>query len=393
MANLGRLRLNCAERDMFFFPCPSCSFRMQSTADRIGQKALCPKCYQPVNVPDPQGPIIAPDDTVPTEREPDLKSRRVSRVMAPIAARTLPREDAGGVVLFQGIDTAFSPSDCMTQLTSAITMRMKPPPEPPAADFKLSTAIWVILTGVGIVLWLATVIYQTGPLHYVTALAVVLLSIGFGWVAYLAVRQSRFMGVVTLLPPVAIFRLFNGDGRDNHRPLRYVLSGLLLLALVYANPIAREAVRTVFGMDEPKSIAQSAPLTPAETVTQLLTKYDRQPLIDELDRLAKSAAPTQANNDERQSLITILKQQIAADDRPEITISAIKALVTWAGDDSRSSLIQALNSNHPATRHSALLALDRWKDAEVAKAITPLLVNYEERKDVTRMLVAIGQPA
>lgn len=74
---------------MFFFPCPACSYRMQSTPDRVGQRVLCPKCYQAVSVPDPVAAFDHPEDTIPAEREPDLHPR-AARIMAPLMARTVP---------------------------------------------------------------------------------------------------------------------------------------------------------------------------------------------------------------------------------------------------------------------------------------------------------------
>jgi hypothetical protein len=381
------------ETRMLFFPCPACSFRMQSTPDRVGQKALCPKCYSQVTVPDPDAPAIFGEDTVPTERDPDLKPvSRAARVMAPLATRTVPKNEAGGVVLFQSLDQSFSPSDCMTQLTAAITMRMKPPPEPPAADFKLSTALWIGLTALGVVLWLATVIYQSGPLHWVSAIAVVLLSIGIGWVAYMAGRQNVLTGLVTLLPPVAIFRLFNGDGRDNHRPLRFVLSGLLLLALVYVNPMARAAVRHAFGMDDHKTELARQNVTPSQRLSQLVGRVDRQPLLDELAKL-KADTGGAIDADERATLVAELRRIVKLEDRFDVTTAAMQALVVWAGDAAKPDLLAAARSDQSATRQAVLPIVARWKDAETAAAIAPMLCRREERNAATDVLKSIGRPA
>jgi hypothetical protein len=379
---------------MLFFPCPACSFRMQSTPDRIGQNALCPKCYEQVTVPDPESSPIPLEDTVPTEREPNLRpAMRVARVMAPLATRTVPKDESGGVVLFESLIQTPSPSDCMTQLTAAITMRMKPPPEPPVADLKLSTGLWIVLTMLGFLLWTTTVIYQGGPVHYVTAIAVVLLTIGFGWVAYMAGRQNPLVGVLTLFPPVAIFRLFNGDGRDNHRPLRYVLSGLLLLALVYVHPFARTVVRNAFGMDEHKPVSMPVDVSPVARLSQLTGRIDRAPLLEELRKLAKPQALDNVSVEQRELMTAELRRIVRFDERYDVTGGAIQALVNWAGDAAKPDLIAAAKSTHLTTRQAALPIVAQWKDADSARAIAPMLNRREERNAAVAALKEMGPPA
>ena len=376
---------------MFFFPCPGCTFRMQSTPDRIGQRVLCPKCYRAVRVPDPE--LAAFDhieDTVPTEREPDLHPR-AARVMAPLVARTAPPVNAGGVVLFQ--PSAAVSADAMTQLTANIAMRMKPPPEIPPPDLKMSTAVWIALTGTGILFWCATVIYQGGPLHYVTALAVIQLSIGIGWIAYVAGRKHWSQGLYTLLPPVAIYRLAQGRGPDHNGPLRFVLSGLLLLALVYANPMARATVRHAFGMDEHKLLPSAIPDSPAARLASYTGRADRSPLLSELKRIATPDVVNSSSPAERPAVAAEIRKVIKMDDRPEVTAAALVALIAWVGDEAKPDLIAAVQSISYTTRQTAVPLIATWKDAEAAAAIIPLLRKRDERHGVTHSLKMIGSAA
>ena len=376
---------------MFFFPCPGCTFRMQSTPDRIGQRVLCPKCYRAVAVPDPDSAAFDHlDDTVPAEREPDLHPR-TARIMAPLVARSVPPAQAGAIVLFQP-SSAFA-ADAMTQLTTNITMRMKPPPEIPPPDLKMSTAVWIALTATGIIFWCATVIYQGGPLHYVTAIAVIQFSIGIGWIAYLAGRRHWLRGLLTLFPPIAIYRLVQGHGPNHSRPMRFVLSGLLLLALVYANPVAREAVRHAFGMDEHKLLPSAVPDAPAARLASFTGRADRSPLLAELKRISSPEIVNASSPAERPAVATELRKVIKMDDRPELTAAAFVALIAWAGDEAKPDLVAAVQSASSATRKMAVPLIAKWKDADAARAIIPLLRKWDERFEVTAALKTIGSPA
>lgn len=378
---------------MFFFPCPSCSYRMQSTADRVGQRVLCPKCYQAVGVPDPDVPNDPPEDTVPVFREPDLRPAAGSKLLAPVRTHVAPPppDTSGGVVLFQPSQAAAA--DAMTQLTSAITMRMKPPPEVPTPDLRLSTAVWVALTAAGLVFWCSTVIYQGGPLHYVTALAVIQLTIGIGWMAYVDGRRHWARGFLTLIPPVAIYRLIRGYGPDHNRPLRFVLSGLLLLALVRANPIAREVVRRAFGMDTYKTLPSAIPDSHAARIASLTGRADRSPLLAELKKLTDPAIVASVYPGERVAMAVELRKVVSMDDRPEVTAAALEALIVWVGDLAKPDVAAVLQSTSQATRQIAVPIIVSWKDADAAKALVPLLRKRDERRDVAEALTKIGSPA
>jgi hypothetical protein len=377
---------------MFFFPCPSCTYRMQSTADRVGQRVLCPKCYQAVSVPDPDAPTDPPEDTVPVFREPDLRPAAGTRHLAPVRPHVAPPPDpSGGVVLFQPSQAAAA--DAMTQLTSAITTRMKPPPEVPTPDLRLSTAVWVALTAAGLVFWCATVIYQGGPLHYVKALAVIQLTIGIGWMAYVDGRRHWVRGFLTLIPPVAIYRLVRGHGPDHNRPLRFVLSGLLLLALVFANEPARQVVRKAFGMDAHKTLPSAIPDSHAARIASLTGRADRSPLLAELKKISDPAIVASVYPGERVAMAVELRKVVAMDDRPEVTAAALEALIVWVGDMAKPDVAAVLQSTSQATRQLAVPIMVSWKDTEAALALVPLLRKRDERRDVAEALVKIGAPA
>ncbi|MFO0937420.1 MAG: hypothetical protein U0798_12995 [Gemmataceae bacterium] len=368
---------------------------MQSTPDRVGQRILCPKCYRAVSVPNPDTPSYeGDDDTIPTEREPDLHPR-AAKILAPIMAKTAapasaPTE-AGAIVLFQ--PSAAVAADAMTQLTANITMRMKPPPEVPPPDLKLSTAVWIALTAAGIVLWCATVIYQGGPLHYVAALAVVELSIGIGWVAYVAGRTHWLKGLLTLFPPVTLYQISRGQGPNHNRPLRFFLSGLLLLALYYANPFARESMRRAFDMTENHQTPVVESNSPSERLASYTGRTDRTPLLDELKRISKPEIVNSAPPSERPIVAGELRKVIKMDDRPDVTAAALSALIAWVGDDAKPDLIAAVRSTSYTTRHTAIPMIANWKDEDAAKAVIPLLREREERHDVCATLKKIGTPA
>jgi hypothetical protein len=129
--------------------------------------------------------------------------------------------------------------DAVSELSAALSMRMQPPPEP-ATDQLITNATWYIVTVGAVCVWVASVLFQPSWFVCVAALGAAVVAFGLAWQAYLAGRNGQTLrGIVTLLPPLNVMQLFKPSGEYGRRPLRFVLTGLLILGMYFAGPQAR----------------------------------------------------------------------------------------------------------------------------------------------------------
>lgn len=309
---------------------------------------------------------------------------------APPPAAAQQSGQSGMVVLTAtGVESA----DLAADLATELTIRMKPPEEPPG-DLRLSTGLWLTLTAVGGSLWLYSLLYAPPLAAYAALIAVVLFAIGYGWVVYLAGRRDTRQGVFTLFPPVAIDRLVRPRTSQGYRPLRFVLSGVILFALVLLAPAVRPKVQAWAGLNEPPP---PPPLVPAEQppaarLKELAAEKNDHLLLEELrdlsDRNAvlRTLTPPAAKADLVAELRKLLKF-----DSVDVRMAALKALVGWIDDDAKPDVIAAVSSLKEAERHAALDFCRRWKDSDVAKAVAARLTVRDDVYDARKTLLMIGR--
>lgn len=384
---------------MFPYPCPSCSQRLLASPERVGQRTICPKCLRPLTIPTAEAAAaLAPDvdftaavpETDHALFEPPTPHPARSSVTpnSSLATRRPAPTPVAGAVLLAGPDE----HDVATELTATISMRMKPPPDPPA-DLQLSTGAWLLLTAVGLVLWFVGFAAEPEMFSYVTIIGALLAAVGYLWAVYLAGRHDWLRGLATLVPPITIWRLVQPFGDNGYRPLRFVLTGLLLLGLAYLGPAARLGAGPIFTVLEPVRVdTPSPPSSPAERLRAVSDQKQPDALVGELLTLARPEKLKDADDDMKAETIAELKR-LARHDRVEVRVAALPALALWSPAEAREPVLVALRSGEQVERKKALVLAGRWPDEEVARAVAPRLADSQEQALAEDAILAIGAPA
>src|SRR5579883_2963434 len=337
------------EAEMFAYPCPFCAQRLLASPERAGQRTICPKCLKPIVIPrtdtlqaepepaaaaavsDPPasaagnlgngfvlggGPADAGgtshDTPIPPAKRPPSRVSTAVPGPRPRSAAAA-RADSGMVVL---APTGVESADLAAELTAALTLRMRPPAEPPG-DLKLSTGLWLMLTAVGLSLWLFALLYSPAAASYAALIGVVEFAVGYAWVVYLDGRRGPRQGLLALLPPVAVDRLLRPRSSQGYRPLRFVLAGVILFTLFLVTPAVRPRVQTLAGLDEapPPPPAAAADTPPAVRLRDLVAEKNDLLLVDELRDLADRNAVLRAVTPpaEKANLVAELRKLKSAD--------------------------------------------------------------------------------
>jgi len=329
---------------MFPYACPSCSQRLLAPTERVGQRTICPKCLRPLTIPesasiavlDPKSlvdlseaplplMVISADTNTPfpgsipiphfaaveisaaarvgaapielgdlTFDLPDVpgsnaretnfpqpsgtETPRPTFARMPIHTRRAANADTRGMVMLN--PTGLFGVDMAAELSAALSMRMSPPPEP-VIDRRLIVGAWAFGTFSAIALWLGGLFYNPECLPFVALLGGALLMFGLLWRAYLVGRdESPLRGVLCLLPPFNVVRLFQKSGDNGHRPLRFAATGALVLGLFAASASARSFV-------EKKTLANAEPetSTPESTAAVIAKLAAREHRADAQRRL------------------------------------------------------------------------------------------------------------
>jgi hypothetical protein len=313
-----------------------------------------------------------------------------------------PAPKDNGVVVFQA-NTEES-ADIAAELTAALTMRMKPPPEPPS-DLRFSTGAWLGLTATGVSLWMVSMMQAKGEeadrlLSYVGAIGVLEIIISYVWVAYLSGRKNARRGFEALLPPVWIYRLANPcENTPGYRPLRFAVAGLLLIAVALFGGQLRPAVQQITGEPEPLAPELPKPInSPLSRLKDAESEGINRPLTDALSDLAKDPAAFTATEAEKPLLLAELRR-LRTHDSGEVRATALFALKKWAGLEAvKEDVLSVLRTKH-AENHERRAALDiarEYKDRDITRAVA-LCLGYRGFLDDTDRraadtLRAIGPP-
>lgn len=384
---------------MFPYPCPSCSQRLLASPERVGQRTICPKCLRPLTIPTPEaaaalGPDV--DLAAPTgghdhaliehaAPEPVRSSAAPNAHLA--TRRSAPAPVAGTVVM-----GAANEVDVASELSAAISMRMKPPPDPPA-DLQLSTGAWLLLTAIGLGLWFVGFAAEPEMFSYVAIIGALLAAVGYVWAVYLAGRHDWVRGLMTLFPPITVWRLVHTFGDNGHSPLRFVLSGLLLLGLAYLGPTARSGAGPVFTVLDPVRVdSSSPPSSPVERLRAAAEQKQPDTLVGELITLARPEKLKDASDEVKTETVGELKR-LARHERAEVRVAALPALALWSPADAREPVLAALRSGEPVERKKALALAARWPDEEMAQAVAVRLAGSQEQALAEDAILAIGAPA
>lgn len=303
--------------------------------------------------------------------------------------------DVDGAVSFNSPLALRSELDIAAELTNVLTTRMKPPPQPPR-DLYLSTAFWMLLTGMGVVLLSLTLFKNVDYLIWVKFIGWVQVVVGYVWIVVLTFRRNPVRAVYCAVPPITFWYLLQKRYR-RYRPLRFVLTGFLLVLFGWLAPNVLSETRRLSGADQPLVPVLEPDVEALPKVEQLRYYRDKRQstrLIELLQNLDRTEPLFASSPAERVELAAELRQLAdpAITGDPSIRAAAIPAYVRWSGDDARSLLLAAMQG-HPNERKQAILLLHRWKnDPDVARVLASRL-GHREDSELAKNSLALMDPA
>jgi hypothetical protein len=321
-------------------------------------------------------------------REPHRR-RVVATTPAP-----LPRTDPDPAVFAEPF-RAHEQEEIAAHLTAALTSRMKPPPEPPR-DLRPSTALWLVATGIGATLLLLALVTSGNYLWAAGYVGAVEVAIGYGWIVWLAFRREPRRGLLCAIPPLTAGYLIERK-YAKLRPLRFVVTGLVLIALAAVGGLAQSRTRGWAGVQEPGPPAPSpADLEKMPKLDQIRA-YRKQrsidPLVRVLEVLAKTDPAFSEDAKDRAELTAELRT-LCSDQHADVRVAALAAYARWGGDEARGACLRFVASESQDERRAALRLLPRWKDPEVARAVAARIGRPgTETTLAVEALLEIGGPA
>jgi hypothetical protein len=355
----------------------------------------------PAPQPSPLGGLGAgPAAFVPAPAPPTPAAVPIPQRASLNTPTPLPK-DRDGVVVFQS-NTAES-ADIAAELTTHLTMRMKPPPEPPS-DLRLTTGIWLLLTATGFSLWLRSMMspergdnenYLLTAVKWIGAVEIV---ISYVWVAYLCGRRDTAKGLAALLPPVYLSHLINPPYLQGYRPLRFVIAGMVLLGLAFGGAAIRPYVHRVIPPDEEVPFTPPSILaTPVSQLAAATKARNAKAILESLAELSSGKLTFAETPAETPQLIDMLKA-LARHDAADVRIAAVAAHKKWAGLEATKPLIVTVlrsKTSEDTERAAAFTMAREFKDLDVAKAVA-LHIGYRGFSNDSLLasdtLRAIGRP-
>ena len=341
-----------------------------------------PRVERPEPAPAPPPPRPEPNPTPTPARQPGrLIAARPAPPPPPRTPPKTPLHHAGvggraaepdtgnGMVSFTDPAPSYLP-DLAADLTAMLTTRMKPPPQPPR-DLRASTAIWLLTTGLALIL-LAVALFTTGSsLWLVGYIGLAQLVAGYAWVVWIAFRRDPRRGLLATLPPVALWFMMQSK-YARFRPLRFALTGVVLMAAAALAYYAQPHTQKWAGVGEGAGQLPPAELAAQPKLVQLRVYRDQRaygPLIALLRVLAKTDPTLSEDAWEKPAIAAELKALCLNPPDTDVKVEALAAYALWGGDDARAVCLDAVRSPNQDERIMALRLLPQWKDDEVARAI------------------------
>ncbi len=254
-------------------------------------------------------------------------------------------------------------------LTEVLTYRMKPPRHP-RRDLRLSTAGWLVLTGLAAALVLLTLFSSTSYMKEALALGLLQIMLGYGWIVWLTYQRDPRRGLACAVPPITLFYL--GQWRyAKYRPARFALTGLAIVALALVsaqvNPFTREWVgRGVTPQANP--VIDPAEMSKLDKLREYKKQRAYDKLIDLLHDLAKTDSLKSVDAKDGPELATQLKA-LGRHQVPAVRVAAMAAFTRWGGEEAREICLKAIESEDPEERLMAIQLLPQWKGSEAAPEV------------------------
>lgn len=286
--------------------------------------------------------------------------------------------------------------DVAADLTAALTSRMKPAPKPPR-DLNPSTALWLVATGIALALLILTLVTANtfAPAVFLFGLAEV--AAGYIWVVWLAFRRDWQRGVACAVPPVTLWYLTRHK-YARYRPLRFVVTGVVLVALAGAAGFALPHTRAWAGAYDAIPLPAAPEDIAAKPKLEQLRHYHEQRAFEALTDLLRMLARTDPlYSEDAKSRAEIADELKILCNHPDVKVKveALAAYALWGGADARGLCLAATRSANRDERMMALKLLVKWKDAEVARAVAERVgsLSDTETQAARDTLEKIGAPA
>jgi hypothetical protein len=264
-------------------------------------------------------------------------------------------------------------ADITAALTDALSSRMKPRARE-RRDLRPSTALWLLLTGVGLALALVALFLDAEYRSGVFAVAAVQVLAGYAWIVRLTSMRDTARGWACALPPLT-FGYLAQYKYAKLRPLRFVVTGALLALIGFAVPALAPHLSGAFAKPE----APPAPVEPRPEAQSRLAQLKRysearsyDALLKLLADLAKSDPYHSADRADAPAIAVELKA-LCDHQLTDVKVRAMAAYARWDPPAARVVCLAAARAPSAEEREWALRLLPQWKDHEVARAVQALI--------------------
>lgn len=322
-------------------------------------------------------------DSMPRPEHRDTPAPANYPNQLPLRKRQHRTNDARGMVMLN--PTGLFSVDLSAELSAAISMRMKPPPEL-QLDRRLVIGAWTLGTVATLALWLGSLFYNPECLPFVALVGGAMLAFGILWRAYLvAQEESLVQGLLALIPPFNLIRLFEKSNENGHRPLRFALSGATAIVLFATGATARNYF-------EGQSV--NAPrewVHPSQADRIHEVQGQTGALLNLLAELGTKRSFDECSTEDRAATAGEL-QKLLLHESPRVRQLAVAALEIWSPSDARKWIVQSLKGNNSDDLGTALARVPS-NSPEAIHAVVEMLKTREYRLDAQKCLLAIGAPA
>ncbi len=268
-------------------------------------------------------------------------------------------------------------------LTEILAHRMKPPRHP-RRDLRLSTAGWLVLTGLGVALLLVSLFASVNYAEGAIGLGIVQILIGYGWIIWLTSHRDPKRGIFCAVPPMTFYYL--GQWRyAKYRPLRFVVTGAALAGLALLTPYIIPVTRGWTGSGSTKSstpVIDPANMSKLEKVREYKNQKAYDKLIDLLRDLTKTDSLKSVDAKDGPELATELKALCFHQDTG-VKVAAMAAYTRWGGgEDARDICLRAIESSSQEERMMAIQLLPQWKSTRDAPAVASAVASLIGRQGI-----------
>lgn len=403
---------------MFRYRCPHCVQLLPAHELRAGKKSVCAVCLASHVIPadpgdwltetgEPVAPRVEPPRAATAEQganpvavatpAPQPAEQPTPRLVVRMNGTPLPVPADTPMPVVQAAHRLDTPpvtngtvapigygdpvnvrtqADIAGALSEVLSRRMKPPRQP-RRDLRPSTAVWLVLSGVAAMFFLATLVSAANYSWWVGALGVVQILLGYGWIVWLTSQRNPQRGVACAVPPITLYFLAQWK-YAKLRPMRFVVTGVALLGLALLTPSIAPRTRELVGTGK-RGTSTQPELADQSKLEQLRTLRDQKAydkLIELLRVLTATDAQQSVDARDRPALAGEIKALCSHQD-VGVKVAAMAAYTRWGGDDARDVCLAAIQSQSQDERMMAVALLPQWKDSdaapEVARAVAALI--------------------